>query len=111
MLCIAFELLQWFVGEIVSLQSRADMAILLDTARELRYRCLALGAVPKNLPVIDKHCLHQWGTQLGTRYRRLTCRFKESEASARKRIRVVLGNIFRLRAFWRLLFGDRPMKW
>ena len=109
--CIAFELLQWFVDEIVSLQSRADSALLLDKARELRDRCLALGALPKELPTIDKHYLRRWRAQFGISFRTLTCRFKVSEAAARERIRVMLGNIFRLRAFWKLLFGDRPMRW
>ena len=108
--CIAFELLQWFMDEIVSLQSRADSALLLDKARELRDRCLALGADPRELPAIDKHYLHRWRAQFGISYRTLTCRFKVSEAAARERIRVMLGNIFRLRALWRLVFGDRDMK-
>lgn len=109
--CISFELLQWFIDEIVSLQSRSDAGLILDKARELRDRCLALGAAPKDLPKIDKHFLSRWRAQFGISYRSITCRFKVSEAKARERIRVMLGNIFRLRTLWRLVFGDRPMRW
>ena len=109
--CLGFELLQWFVDEIVSLQSRADSGLLLDKACEYRDRLLNLGALPEELPKISKGWLKRWRKTYGISYRTITCRFKVPRAAAMERIRVMLGNIFRLRALWRLVFGDRPMKW
>ena len=81
--CIAWELLHWFVDEVVSLQSRADSALLMDKAREFRDRCRALGADPDSLPVISKQWLARWRAQFGISYRQITCRFKVSETAAR----------------------------
>ena len=83
--CIAWELLQWFVDEIVSLQSRADGALLLDKAREIRDRCMALGAPSEDLPKIDKSWMSRWRKQFGISSRQITCRFKVSESTARER--------------------------
>ena len=109
--CLGFELLQWFVDEIMSLQNRADSTILMDHARGLRDRLLAMGVDAAALPKIDKHWLRRWRLRYGISYRAITTRFKVSWAKAVHRVSVMLGNIFRLRKLWDLCHPGVPMRW
>ncbi len=108
---LGFELLQWFVDEIVALECRADARLLLDRARQLREMLLHAGVDASELPVVDKHWLFRWRRRYNISYRAITARFKVSFAKALHRVGVMLGNIFRLRKLWSLCHGDTPMRW
>ena len=108
--CLSYELLQWFVDELLSLKCRADSQLMLDKARELRDHLKASGVPDSDLPKVDKHFLYRWRQRFGISQRRITTRFKLPFRTAQERIGVMLGNLFRLRKLWRLCHGDAPMR-
>ena len=97
--CISFELLQWFVDEILSLQCRADSRLCLNYAIGLRNRLRDQGIGDTELPTINKQWLFRWRREHGIGVRAATTKFKASFRKAVCRVGTMLGNIFRLRAF------------
>ena len=110
--CIGFELLQWYVDEVESLNCRSDSALLLKQARIIRQWVIDQGVQEKEVPQINKQWLMRWRKVHGIVMRVTTCRMKVSFAVALERIRVMFGNIFRLRRLWERCFGGQtPMRW
>lgn len=107
---LGFELLQWFVDELLSLQCRADSVLLLEKARELRDQLLAAGVQPEALPKVDRHWLFRWRRQFRISHRAITTQFKVPFSVACRRVGVMLSNVFRLRRLWTRCHGDAPMR-
>ena len=111
MACLGNELFQWFLDEVLSVQAPADATLLLDKARELRHRLVDEGVAEDALPRVDKHWLLRWRRHYHVSIRSVTTRWKVKFSVACQRIGVMLGNLFRLRVLWRLVFGpDLPMR-
>jgi hypothetical protein len=96
---IGFELLQWFVDEIISVKCRADSSLLMNYAHGLRIKLLDHGTPSSDLPKINKGWLYRWRQHHNVSIRRGTTTFKVSHAKACDRVAVMLGNIFRLRVY------------
>lgn len=101
---IGFALLQFFVDHVQKLSCRADSGLLMQHAREMRSHLLFKGWPDFNLPILDGNTGAQWFKRWRKRYgivkKVLGMKLKVPWKKVKKRIRVFLGNIFRLRAFW-----------
>ena len=51
---LSFELLQWFMDDIVSIKCRSDSCLVMSHARMLHGEMLKLGVDPSRLPTIDR---------------------------------------------------------
>lgn len=111
MACLGNELFQWFVDEVLSVQAPSDATLLLDKARELRQHLIHNGVAEETLPRVDRHWLFRWRKHYHVSIRSITTRWKVKFSTACQRVGVMLGNLFRLRVLWRLVFGpDLPMR-
>ena len=108
---IGFELLQWFVDEIEAIKGRADSRLMMDHARWLRSQLVASGVQDALLPKINKSWLFRWRRFFGISIRRGTTTFQVSWYKVVTRVRVMLGNMFRLRRLWALCHPGVPMRW
>ena len=88
MACLRFELLQWYVGEIEVVKSRADSALLLSQARLIRNRLVAQGHRECDMPKMNADFLRRWRIEYGISIRLTTVRFKVSLDAATARVRV-----------------------
>ena len=111
-------LLQYFVDCVGRLMCRADSCMLMEKARELRAVLLHDKSglwTEKNLPKLIGNAGHKW-------FQRWRCshgitkkvsgmRLKVSWRKIKKRVCVLLTNIFRLRAWWEECNPNTPMRW
>ena len=109
---LAFTLLQWFVDHVQRLKCRSDSVMLMNRARELRAE-LDFDKVP-NLPNLEGNAGHQWfwrwRAMYGIKKKVTGMKLKVPWAKVKRRIAVLLGNIFRLRALWDLCHPGTPMR-
>jgi len=108
---ISYELLQWFVDNIVALKCRADAMLLIEEAKRIADVLRASGTPDADIGVIDKHWLARWRHRHGIGILCITTRFKVSFDVACDRHRCYLGNVFRLRKLWSLCHPGVEMKW
>ena len=111
---VGFALLQFFVDYVQRLKSRSDACMLLKKARELRGQLVHEGWIDKDLPKLIGNPGACWFKRWRRRYgivKKVTgMKLKVPWQKVKKRIRVFLGNIFRLRAFWELCHPVTPMR-
>ena len=107
---LGFELLQWFVDEVQSLRTRADSTLLMDKARDLRATLVSEKWPEKDLPKLVGNAGHKWFERWRKMYgivKKVTgMKLKVPWKKVKRRIGVLLGNIFRLRAFWEICHPD-----
>ena len=112
---LGFMLLQFFVDQVQQWHCRADSSLLLARARELHEQLLREhwreSELPKLIGNAGKAWLWRWRKQYDIVKNVLGMKLKVSWAKVIRRVRVLLMNIFRLRAFWELLFPGRTMRW
>ena len=111
---LAFTLLQFFVDNVQRLQSRADSTMLMKRARELKAELLLEGWSEAALPKLQGNAGVQWFRRWRQMYgivKKVTgMKLKVAWSKVKRRVRVFLGNIFRLRAFWEICHPDTPMR-
>ena len=108
-------LLDFFVDEIQWLRCRADCSLLMNHARDLRQYLVQHGWPKEKLPKLvgkaGNMWLMRWRRRHGIRYKTAGMKLKVSWRKVLKRVRVLMGNIFRLRAFWDLVHPGKQMRW
>jgi len=111
---LGFMLLQFFVDHIQVLRLRADSEILLKKARDYRADLVHAGWRDADLPRLIGNAGCKWFQRWRESYnlvKKVTgMKLKTPWASVKRRIRVFLGNIFRLRAFWEIIHPGTPMR-
>ena len=113
---LGFQLLQYFVDYIQNLQGRADSMILMTQARVMRDELLNSGTLaPSQLPKLadgaGKMWFKRWRQKYGIVWRKTGMKLKVSWRKVLRRVRVELGNVFRLRALWAKCHPGTPMRW
>jgi len=110
---IGYELLQWFVDEVLELKSRSDSGLCITEARRLcgmlKQTYIDAGTLPPPMPAISKQWFLKWRRRHGISIRHGTTLFKVSYDKVLRRVAVMLSNIFRLRALWDKCHPGRPM--
>ena len=100
-------LLDFFVDHVRSLHARADSSILLQHARELRAYLINKGFEESALPKLIGHTGHTWflrgRRRHGIIFKKTGMRLKVAWRKVLKRVKVLMGNIFRLKALWELV--------
>jgi len=108
-------LLDFFVDEVQSLHLRGDSTLMMNHARELRARLVEQGYpeadLPKLIGAAGKSWFLRWRKRHGIAYKQLGMRLKVSWRKVKNRVKVLLGNIFRLRTLWELVHPGKPMHW
>ena len=111
---LGFALLQFFVDHVQRLRSRADSTMLMNEARALRSTLESEGCPAADLPKLDGAAGRMWFLRWRKFYgivKKVTdMKLKVPWAKVKRRIKVFLGNIFRLRAFWDLCHPGTPMR-
>ena len=99
---LMFALLQFFVDNVQRLMTRADSSLLMRQAREYRADLDAKGWRVEELPKLIGNAGAQWFRRWRQRYNityQVTgMKLKVPWKKVKRRVRVLLGNIFRLRA-------------
>ena len=112
---IGFMLLQFFVDEVQKLCCRADSALLMNHARELRERLLEDGWHRSLLPILTgsagKSWFRRWRISHGIVMNSIGMKLKVSWKKVLRRVGVLMRNIWRLRAFWELCHPGIEMRW
>jgi hypothetical protein len=97
-------LLQFFVDEVQGLKSRADSRMLIDKARQLRVHLLSTGFQESDLPKLDDKNGINWFARWRAEHNLVTIatgvQLKVPWKRVLRRCRILLINIFRLRAFF-----------
>ena len=111
-------LLQYFVDCFGRLMCRADSCMLMEKARELRATLLNDKSGlwnDKNLPKLIGNAgakwFQRWRCRYGITKKVSGMRLKVSWRKIKKRVCVLLTNIFRLRAWWDMCHPNTPMRW
>ena len=119
---LGFALVQWFVDHCQRLLCRSDSCLLLSKARSMR-ETLAAETNPDgsrkwpdaDLPKLIGNAGHTWFLRWRRMYgivRKVTgMKLQVPWSKVRRRIRCLLGNIYRLRAFWELCHPGTEMRW
>ena len=111
---LGFALLQFFVDYVQRLMTRADSCLMMNKARELREALLMDNFSEQDLPKRQGEAGKQWFQRWRTRYgivRKVTgMKLKVSWSKVKRRTAVLLGNLFRLRAFWEIIHPNVPMR-
>ena len=97
---LSFALLQWFVDEMGSLQARSDSEILLNKAREMRqwlidHEEVEESDLPKLVDAAGRQWLRRWRLKYNISLKHHWDRLKVSWPKIKKRVEVLLTNIFR----------------
>ena len=113
---LGHALLQYFVDHIQRLCTRSDSELLMKEARRLRGYLVEQGYDEKYLPKLignpGAQCFFRWRRMYGIQMRSSWMKYKVSFRKIKKRIKVYLGNVFRLRRLWELSFPKgTPMRW
>ena len=101
---ISQGLLQFFVDEVQGLKSRADSRMLVDKARQLRVHLESLGFQDSELPKLDDKNGINWFARWRAEHNLVTMatgvQLKVPWKRVLRRCRILLINIFRLRALF-----------
>ena len=115
---LGFMLLQYFVNICQELSCRTDSLMLMQQARE--FRAMLLHDVSgkwteSDLPKLIGNAGHQWFRRWRLKYgltkKVVGMKLKVAWRKVKKRVVVLLTNIFRLRFFWKMCHGNAPMRW
>ena len=111
---LGFALLQYFVDHVQRLMSRTDSCMLMTKVRELRLDLLNKKWPEKDLPNLEggagRGWFCRWRKHYGIVKKTTGMKLKVSWSKLKRRIRVFLGNIFRLRAFWEICHPGVEMR-
>ena len=115
---LAFALLQYFVDVVQRLQCRTDSNMLMTHARELRERLLRDPAgrwsewdVPKLIGNAGAQWFLRFREKFGIVKKVIGMKLKVAWRKVKRRVLVLLTNIFRLRAFWDICHEGKQMRW
>ena len=115
---LGFALLQYFVDMVQRLSCRADSMMLMNRARELRVELLSDPASrwsETDLPKLIGNAGHQWFLRWRKKYgitkKVIGMKLKVAYRKVKRRVLVLLQNIFRLRAFWEICHPGKVMRW
>jgi len=104
---LGWHVLQFFIDEIQQYKSRADSVMLMERARTCRQQLIANGFAESTLPKLDgdagKHWLARWRKEYKISKRVNGLQLKVAWRKVLRRCRVLLTNIYRVRAFWEIL--------
>jgi len=108
-------LLQFFIDEIQKLKCRSDSQLLMMHARNLREQLVRdhwpETDLPKLIGTAGRKWFQRWRSMYNIVKVSVGLKLKVSWKKVQRRVGVLMRNIFRLRAFWKLLFHDLPMRW
>ena len=94
--------------------SRADSNLMMNKARELRASLLDANWPETDLPNLEgaagRKWFQRWRQTYGIVKKVVGMKLKVSWRKVKRRTALLLGNIFRLRAFWELCHPDAPMR-
>ena len=111
---LGFALLQWFVDHVQQLMTRCDVSLLMNTAREMRADLVHRGWPEAELPKLIGNAGAKWFQRWRKRYnivKRVTgMKLTVSWRKVKRRISVLLSNIFRLRRLWELCHPGVEMR-
>ena len=111
---LGFALLQYFVDHVQRLMSRSDSELMMREARELRAALIAKGYTDRELPKLSGGAGHMWFWRWRRTYniemRRGWMKMSVPWLKIKERVRIFLSNVFRLRAFWDLLYPGVPLR-
>ena len=111
---LGHALLQYFVDEIQLLRSRADSKMLLDHARELRQSLLDGGMQEKDVPILvggaGKSWIFRWRREHHITMKATGMQLKVSWKKVLTRCETSMINIFRVKAFFKLLHPGKELK-
>lgn len=111
---LGFALLQFFVDHVQKLQSRSDSTMLVQKAREMRGMLCADGVPHGDLPKLIGNAgaqwFKRWREQYGIVKQGIGMKLTVPWTKVKRRVKVLLQNIFRLRAFWELCHPGVPMR-
>lgn len=107
------SLLQWFVDHVQRLRSRSDSTLMLEKAKQMRAWLIDDGWKETDVPKLDGNSGHKWMSRFRKRYgikkKATGMQLKVAYKKVLRRVKTHLTNIFRINAFWALLFGgDGP---
>ena len=115
---LGFALLQYFVDVIHRLQCRTDSLMLMTKARELRALLendksgsWSTNALPKLIGNAGAKWFQRWRRRYGLSHKVTGMKLKVAWRKIKARVFVLLTNIFRLRQWWNICNGDKPMRW
>jgi len=116
---LGFALLQFFVDVVQNLQCRADTLLLMTRARELRKELLydvsgrwTESSLPKLVGNAGNQWFQRWRKTYGISKKVTGMKLKVAWRKIKKRVMVLLSNIFKIRAWWdECGYGDTPMRW
>ena len=110
---LGFMLLQFFVDYMQRLRGRADACILMREARRLKEELVEQGwqDLPKLVGPGGKSWFLRWRQRYGITYKMTGMKLKVAWRKVKRRCRVLLGNIFRVRALWDLCHPGLSMRW
>ena len=88
----------------------------MDRAREMKEDLITSGTLaPSQLPKLEgsagKSWFLRWRRSYGIVFRKTGMQLKVAWRKIIRRVRVELGNVFRLRALWAICHPGRPMRW
>jgi hypothetical protein len=111
---LGFALLQWFVDHVQVLRSRSDSKMLLDRAKEMRQDLLDVGWATRDLPVLEgasgRSWMYRWRRSNNIVMKACGMQLKVAWHKVCKRTKTLMTNIFRLKAFWKLVHPETELK-
>ena len=111
---LGFALLQFFVDHVQRLSGRSDSCLLMKKARDMRQVLVDEEQDENDLPNLEDNAGHCWFMRWRRRFgivKMVTgMKLKVPWEKVKRRVRVLLGNIFRLRAFWDILYPGTELR-
>ena len=115
---LGFALLQYFVDVVQRLQCRADSSLLMAHARKLRAVLENDDSgqwtdddLPKFIGNAGVQWFLRWRRKYGISKQVIGMKLKVSWRKVKRRVLVLLQNIFRLRRFWELVHPGKTLRW
>ena len=111
---MTFFMLQYFVDFVQNLYLRADASLLMRHARRLRLillqECCDEYQLPKIVGNAGAQWFRRWRKEVGIVYKTTGMQLKVSWSKILTRVKVLLGNIFRIHCFWNHCHPDKQLR-
>ena len=111
---LGYYLLQYFVDVVKKLHVRSDSHLLLKKARDLRVELLRDGhdeySLPKLIGNAGAQWFKRWRQERGISMKVTGMKMKVSWTKVVRRVKVLLSNLFRLKAFWEHCHPGKTMR-
>jgi hypothetical protein len=115
---LGWALLQFFVDVVQRLQCRTDSLMLMNKARALRAELLhdesgrwSESELPKLVGNPGHQWFWRWRQKYGISKQVIGMKLKVAWRKVKRRVLVLLTNIFRLRAWWAICHPNKTMRW